>query len=69
MLTASWLLTRLKVETPVRILEIIAGLIVAVIVFAVFKLIGVVIHVAVIAAIIGFVIGLGVTWMIRSKSS
>jgi membrane associated rhomboid family serine protease len=52
-----------------RLLEILAGLIVAAIVYAVFKLLGVVIHIAIIGAVIGFIAGLGITWMIRSRSS
>jgi positive regulator of sigma E activity len=40
-----------------RVLEIIAALILALVVFAAFKLIGVVVHIALVGAAVGLVIG------------
>jgi membrane associated rhomboid family serine protease len=52
-----------------RTLEIIVGLMVALLAFVALKLLGLLIKFAVIAAIVGFVIGLLVARAFRSKSS
>jgi multisubunit Na+/H+ antiporter MnhF subunit len=52
-----------------RALEIIAGVVVALIVFVVLKIFGLVLKFALIAAVLGFVGGLAITWMFRSRSA
>ena len=52
-----------------RTIEIVVGLIVALVLFVVLKLIGIVIKFAAIAAVIGFILGLAVTRMVGARSS
>jgi hypothetical protein len=52
-----------------RALEIIVGLIVAAILFAVLEVIGIVMKFALIAAAVGFVAGTVITMMFRTRSS
>lgn len=53
----------------VRTLEIVAGLILALIAFVVLKVLGILLKFALIAAVIGFVVGLLITRMFRSSTS
>jgi len=48
-----------------RALEIIAALILALVVFAAFKLIGVVLHIALVGAAVGLIIGFIIARMLR----
>jgi O-antigen/teichoic acid export membrane protein len=52
-------------ELTMRALEIIAALIVAGVLFIVFKLIGLAIHIAIVGAVIGLVVGFIVARMFR----
>jgi multisubunit Na+/H+ antiporter MnhF subunit len=54
--------------TGMRSFEIIAGLVVALILFVVLKVIGLVIKFALIAALLGFVVGLLIARSFRSKT-
>ncbi len=53
----------------VRTLEIVAGLILALIAFVVIKVLGLLLKFALIAAVLGFVVGFGIAMMFRSKAS
>ncbi len=51
-----------------RTLEIIAGLMVAAVVFVGVKLLGVVLHMALVAAVLGLLAGLAIARMLRNSS-